>query len=248
MYTISKSGKILDGPRQGEKEPIDYSWLASNEHKQDLFLNSAFGAQKRLQSITPQRDRIKKRRPNGLIDVVVSVSSKMEDPEGAHDKLINALRRIGKTTNLRFRLTKKPSKDVIFVAIGSRDYIYRNYSGLYEKLNRKGFFDHFLKLIPPKHPMCFVVQHAHPEHPKHLGLSSISLEDRFFESCLYAQLFQALGFGNIYGRSVGSVLDGTGRYKQPTHLDWLALKALYSEDIKAGMSRDQVEAVLPSLM
>ena len=120
-FTLDEDGYIIDGPRQADGEPIDYTSLISNDLILSIFRGSLFGCKEYLKvSCTIELAKWSKSRINIHIILEENISNVMEAKLTSLFliKFKNTLR----YTQIDVQVTNNPEFADIVILIGSIDY------------------------------------------------------------------------------------------------------------------------------
>ena len=153
----------------------------------------------------------------------------------------------------RIELWDGPPGLMIFV--GKRAWLKESLVGLArlagadEELAARRFDRLALPFLVRGRPVCFAEVRFRDEGSAELALSVVALEvSPLLPECVYEEVIQALGPINDSRTVVQTMFNDDAGEPIPTSYDWLALSILYDPRLKTGMTRDEAEPVIETLV
>ncbi len=247
-FTFSSNGSILDGPKRGSNEPVDYSELLTDKKITTVFLQSVFNCWSFRRECTQPYFRWNTK--------ILPIKAFME--KGALESSeIASIEKILKSGLWTAGFTTPPTTDVEKSAIvfysGGIDFL----KDKAIRLGDRHAVEHFETLDPdyltwdtlatekeyPEGASCFVST----EYRATIGRVYIFFHPDDLEYCLPQQLWDAIGLNETPGYF--PTITGRGNnFRVPTLVDLVFISALYDDDFPTGGDEDQVRAFFASYL
>ena len=238
-FEFSNDGYILDGPRRGKGEPVDYSVLIRDEKIVNVFVQSVFWCSKSVRDCA---------QPSFRWDTkVLPIKAFAEENALPFNKIFKLVLMLADGIEAEgFSVPVAPDIDTakIVVIAGGREYLKRQARQIgarylepyYEWLKVRGGEDASIAIVK-KGETCFVST----IHRQSRGRVYLFLQPDDLELCLQQMLFDASGLHWTPG-FFPTVTGGDHRFSVPTLVDKVFIRALYDEDFPVDGGEAEVRS------
>lgn len=235
---------------RGIRISLESEGAYNNSELKKAFLSVVFGNDPTLDSVNPYSEILKKLSAQEKTSVVVFMPEDLFQRNLIYAKIVEIFESISKVTGINFFYDNHESRQMMLLVIGNVEYVESSVSNFADIMGVGGQIENFLpstKEISDR-PLCFSLGLPHTQRKNAIGISISGIESKFFEKCIYTQIFRMLGLNNNLQSKNPTSLDELVDNAYPHHLDWKLLQLLYDSRFKPGMGRREVEVILDQVL
>lgn len=258
-YIIDDDGFIIDGPRQGSQEPIDYTDLMTDEAILDFFTRLVFACS--YSSGECEDNDLYFRKWKGKDLKIYMGSEGGIANENESEIVVDAFEKIYSLANKNIRVVNEVRTSSINILVGTEEYFYK----MNRRIDRAWYFDALVDLFLenlrskkiredyykgfhsyPK--LCFAgVIGFDNKFKGYISISNLYVHPQHLSECIDQLAFSSLGFfpDNL---AISSLAVRDGSYRIPTKLDKLLIEIVTSNSLQTNISINEAVPIVQSII
>ena len=246
-FTLDEDGYIIDGPRQADGEPIDYTSLITNDEILESFSRLAFGSS--IQ--TPSTIQLSKWKHPEIYYEFVSLDNNKDIIENFYSSMIDTYAML----KLKLIEGQKTSHTSLKVFFGGRDELEslalslelpeHSKKRILSFLSNEDFQKKYIQQFGEHPSFCFPISSL--INYKAIDFVTIFVSSDNIRPCTYRMLLVTLGFlfdANAFS-STAVMLD---KYNALTDIDIILLRILYDTRLQADMIKNEAMPIAKQIL
>lgn len=212
------------------------------------FLQVVFGNRQELDIVNPYANLLKKLSDREDTSVVVFLPEHLPNRLQYYNRVISIFEEFSAFTGINFLYDNSKTNQMMLIFIGDETYVDSSAGTFASQMGVADQYLAFRSILQPDRPLCFALGFPHARNKASVGISMTGIETRYFEKCIYTQIFRMLGLNNDLEIADPTSLDAVVDNTYPNNLDWYLLRLLYDNRFEAGMGIQEVEDILDQIL
>lgn len=244
-FSFDEQQRLINGPRRGANEPVDYSSLLKRVFIQEAF---DFSLTKCPEGVYYCHKQVFKL-PKKVVRVKIFHEHSFHQNRW-FNRVYDALKETLLPVGFDVIAEADAKKANVILRFGSRQYLERELDRIGDEYGR-GAFDHMDQFFQryqkqylfgldfQKPPLCYVYTKEQISH----NSTTIFSNDNGIDDCLRSSLFHAIGVPKLFS-NIPSITVAGGKFIHPTFADHLIVNLLYQQHFPKELDENSIAEYL----